>query len=134
MQLTRHTDYALRLLIYLAGAGGGRSQIATVAEAQDISRTHLMKIANELSRAGFIAAVRGRGGGIALARPAEEINLGAVIDVMEPPCPLVDCSSCRLVGNCTLPRVLNEASLAFRERLARYSLADICRVPGRIPT
>jgi len=130
MQLTRHTDYALRLLMHLAAAGGGRSQIAIVAEAQDISRTHLMKIANALSRAGFIAAVRGRGGGIALARPAEEINLGAVIDAMEPPCPMVDCGSCRLVGCCTLPAVLDEASSAFRQCLARYSLADICRAPA----
>ena len=129
MQLTRHTDYALRLLIFLAGAGNARSQIATVAEAQGISRTHLMKIANELSRAGFIAAVRGRGGGIALARPAAEINIGEVIEAMEPTCAMVDCTSCKLIGNCTLPRVLNQASAAFRECLSRYSLADICRVP-----
>lgn len=127
MQLTRHTDYALRLLIYLAGIGEGQSQIAAVAEAQDISRTHLMKIANELARAGFIAAVRGRGGGIRLARPSAEINIGEVVDAMEPPCPLVDCGSCRLVNCCSLPGVLDEAARAFREVLARYSLADICR-------
>jgi len=120
MQLTRHTDYALRLLIYLAGAANARSQIAAVAEAQGISRTHLMKIANELSRAGFIAAVRGRGGGIALARPAAEINLGAVIAAMEPRCPMVDCGSCKLIGNCTLPGVLNEASGAFHDTLVRH--------------
>ena len=130
MQLTRHTDYALRLLIYLAGIGDQRSQIATVAEAQEISRTHLMKIANELARAGFIAAVRGRGGGIRLARPASEINLGAVIDAMEPPCPLVDCGSCKLVRRCSLPGVLDEADRAFRAVLASHTLADICRVPA----
>jgi Rrf2 family transcriptional regulator, nitric oxide-sensitive transcriptional repressor len=127
MQLTRHTDYALRLLIHLAGVGEARSQIATVAQAQAISRTHLMKIANELARAGFIAAVRGRGGGIRLARPAAEINLGAVIDAMEPPCPLVDCSGCRLLARCSLAGVLDQASAAFRQTLRRYSLADICR-------
>lgn len=130
MQLTRHTDYALRLLIYLAGIEGGRSQIATVAEAQAISRTHLMKIANELARAGFIAAVRGRGGGIALARPPEEINIGAVVEAMEPRCPLVDCGSCRLLKRCSLPGVLDEADMAFRNTLARYSLADICGKPA----
>ncbi|MFC3175435.1 RrF2 family transcriptional regulator [Novosphingobium bradum] len=133
MQLTRHTDYALRLLIYLAGRGDERSQIAAVAEAQDISRTHLMKIANELARAGFIAAVRGRGGGIMLARPPEAINLGAVIETMEPRCPLVDCGSCRLVKRCSLPGVLDQADAAFRQVLAGYSLADICRQPGLAP-
>jgi Rrf2 family transcriptional regulator, nitric oxide-sensitive transcriptional repressor len=137
MQLTRHADYALRLLIYLAGeeaaeggqGAGGRSQIATVATAQAISRTHLMKIANGLARAGFLASSRGRGGGIALARPADRINLGEVIEAMEPRCPLVDCSSCQLVGRCSLPGVLDEADRAFRAVLARYTLADICRGP-----
>ena len=130
MQLTRHTDYALRLLIYLAGIGDGLSQIAAVAEAQDISRTHLMKIANELSRAGFIAASRGRGGGIRLARPAAEINLGAVVEAMEPRCLMVDCGSCKLIRRCSLPGVLDQAGTAFREVLSRYTLADICRTPA----
>lgn len=130
MQLTRHTDYALRLLIYLAGLGEERSQIAVVAEEQDISRTHLMKIANELSRAGFIAAARGRGGGIRLARPPAQINLGEVIEAMEPSCPLVDCGACRLVMRCSLPGVLDEAEQAFRDVLARYTLADVCRSPA----
>ena len=129
MQLTRHTDYAIRLLIHLAGIGDGQSQIAAVAEAQGISRTHLMKIANELSRAGFIAAARGRGGGIRLARRAEEINLGAVIEAMEPRGPMVDCGACQLAKRCSLPGVLEEADGAFRNVLARYSLADICRKP-----
>ncbi|MFW2853909.1 RrF2 family transcriptional regulator [Sphingomonas sp. TX0543] len=132
MQLTRHTDYALRLLIYLAGIGDQRAQIAAVAEAQAISRTHLMKIANELARAGFIDATRGRGGGIRLARPPGEINLGAVIRAMEPPCPMVDCTSCRLVRRCSLPGVLDQASSAFRAVLERYSLADIVRERGTL--
>ena len=78
MQLTRHTDYALRLLIFLAGISERRASIAEVAEAQAISRTHLMKIANGLARAGFLEATRGRGGGIRLAREPRAINIGAV--------------------------------------------------------
>jgi len=130
MQLTRHTDYALRLLVHLAGIGDARSRIAMVAEEQAISRTHLMKIANELARAGFIAAVRGRGGGIRLARSPGEINLGEVIDAMEPRCAMIDCGSCRLTGRCSLPGVLHQADNAFREVLSRYTLADICRGPA----
>lgn len=127
MQLTRHTDYALRLLIHLAGIGDERAQIAEVAEAQGISRTHLMKIANELAHGGFIEAVRGRGGGIRLAREARDINLGDVIQVTEPGCALIDCTGCRLIPICTLPGVLDEATSAFHAVLARYSLADILR-------
>lgn len=129
MQLTRHTDYAFRLLIYLADIGGARAQIAAVAASQAISRTHLMKIANELARAGFIEAVRGRGGGIRLARDPKDINLADVVRVTEPPSPLVDCTSCRLTRRCGLPGILGEASWSFRNTLKKYTLADIVRAP-----
>lgn len=127
MHLTRHADYALRLLIYLAGVEGGRAQIAVVADAQAISRTHLMKIANKLAHAGLIDAARGRGGGIRLARDPADINLGEVVRTMEPPCPMVDCSSCRLIRRCNLPAILDQAAGAFQATLARYSLADLIR-------
>ena len=125
MQLTRHTDYALRLLIDLANQHGERLSIAGVAEAQNISRTHLMKIANALAHAGFIEATRGRGGGIRLAREPAAINIGAVVAAMEPGCGLVSCVGCKLVGNCRLPAMLDEAKRAFSATLARYSLADV---------
>jgi Rrf2 family transcriptional regulator, nitric oxide-sensitive transcriptional repressor len=127
MQLTRHTDYALRLLIHLSQAEGNHASIAKVAAAQNISRTHLMKIANELVHAGFLTAARGRGGGIALARPAADINLGAVIGTTEPHCALIDCAGCKLIPICTLPRALSEAARAFHDSLARYSLADMVK-------
>lgn len=127
MQLTRHTDYALRLLIHLAQSeadGGGRIAIAEIAEAQAISRTHLMKIANQLVHAGFVRAARGRTGGLLLGKPANEINLGAVIAATEPHCQLVDCRDCRLVRRCGLPGILDEATAAFNAVLGKYSLAD----------
>ena len=127
MQLTRHTDYALRLLIYLTGVEGGRTSIAEVADSQDVSRTHLMKIANELARNGFIEAVRGRSGGICLGKPAAEINIGQVVRVTERGCGLVDCTGCRLIRRCGLPSVLNEAEQAFFAVLDRFTLADIVR-------
>ncbi|MET3723023.1 RrF2 family transcriptional regulator [Sphingomonas trueperi] len=127
MQLTRHSDYALRLLIHLGSSGEGRVSIASVAEAQDISATHLLKIANGLTHAGYIEAVRGRGGGIRLARDPAEINIGAVLDVTEPRCAMVDCTGCRLVRGCNLPGVLAEARRAFMDVLRRYTLADVLR-------
>lgn len=127
MQLTRHTDYALRLLIYLAGIGEARAQIAEVAAVQDISRSHLMKIANQLAHAGFIEAVRGRGGGIRLARDPRDIKLSDVIRATEPKCSLVNCAACHLTRLCNLPAILDEASSEFYAVLGRYSLADIIR-------
>lgn len=125
MQLKRHTDYALRLLIHLAANPDKRMSIAEIADFQDISRSHLMKVANELARAGFIVAVRGRGGGISLGGSPGEINIGAVVAAMEPSNSLVDCCDCRLEKRCSLPAVLSEGMRAFRNTLSRYTLADI---------
>ena len=125
MQLTRHTDYALRLLIFLASISDRRTSIAQVAEAQAVSRTHLMKIANALVHAGFVEATRGRGGGIRLSRDPQHINIGAVIAAMDSGCKLVDCTGCRLVRQCGLPGMLGEAQRAFTSTLAKYSLADV---------
>ena len=127
MQLTRHTDYALRLLMYLTDIGDRRASIAEVAQAQDISRTHLMKIANLLAHKGFIDATRGRGGGISLGKPAHEINLGEVIRATEPGCALVDCTGCRLARRCKLPGIFEQAHAAFGEVLSGYSLAQLIR-------
>jgi Rrf2 family nitric oxide-sensitive transcriptional repressor len=127
MQLTRHTDYALRLMICLAKAEGKRRSIAEVAEEQVISRAHLMKIANQLAHAGFIEATRGRGGGVQLAQPPSQINIGAVVAAMEPNCAMIDCTDCRLLRKCSLPRVLVAARRAFFQELSACSLADVIK-------
>ena len=130
MQLTRHTDYALRLLIHLAANEGARVQIADVASAHDISRTHLMKVANHLAHSGFIETARGRGGGVRLARPASEINLAEVVCATEPGTTLVQCGGCTLLRKgCGLPAIFGEAFAAFRAVLARYSLAQLMAEP-----
>ena len=127
MQLTRHTDLALRLLIRLADIGEGRATIAEVAKDQAVPRSHLMKIANDLAHAGFIDAARGRSGGIRLARPADQIRIGDVVAAMEPHCEMVRCSECRLVRRCVLPRHLDRALEAFHAVLNEQTLADITR-------
>jgi len=125
MQLRRHTDYALRLLIYLAEIDNHRVKIAQVADVESISRNHLMKIVNELAHAGLVNTVRGRGGGIRLGRDPADINLGKVISLMEPDYPLVDCTVCRPRARCNLLRILDEALRAFNATLGEYSLADL---------
>ena len=134
MQLTRHTDFALRLLIQLAGTEGARATVAQVAETQRVPRNHLTKITNDLAHHGFIVTRRGRGGGIALARPPAEIRIGEVIAAMEPGCSLVDCSGCRVAARCTLPRHLNRAMSAFFGVLNQQTLADVIGIRGSTRT
>jgi len=131
MQLTRHTDYALRLLIHLAHAGEGqRVQVPEVAAAHGISKSHLLKVANHLAHEGFVDTLRGRGGGLRLARPAAKINLADVICATEPGTTLVQCGGCGLtIGGCRLPGIFNRALDAFLAVLAEHSLADLLARP-----
>jgi Rrf2 family nitric oxide-sensitive transcriptional repressor len=125
MRLTRYSDYAMRVLLHLGVEPDRRASIASIAEAYGISRNHLMKVVHDLGKAGFVESVRGRSGGIRLARPAEEINLGAVIRHTEDGFDLVDCTNCIIAPACGLTAVVNEALAAFLAVFDRYSLADI---------
>lgn len=129
MRLTTFTDYALRVLMYAGASGERLATIEETARAYDISRAHLMKVVNILTKAGYLKGVRGRAGGFTLARAPQDINLGAVVRATEPDFALVECfasgNQCVVTGCCRLPNVLNEALLAFAATLDRYTLADI---------
>lgn len=129
MRLTTFSDYALRVLMYAATAGERLITVEETARVYGISRAHLMKVVNILTRMGHLRAVRGRAGGFALARPPADINLGAVVRATEPDFALVECfathNRCTITGRCRLPGVLNEALGAFLATLDGYSLADI---------
>jgi len=125
MRLTRYTDYAMRVLIHLAARPGELCSIGEISRGYGISQNHLMKVVNDLARAGYIASSRGRTGGIRLGRPPEEINVGAVVRHTEEGFALVDCGSCMIAPACGLPGVLNQALAAFMGVLDRYSLADL---------
>ncbi|MBB5687016.1 RrF2 family transcriptional regulator [Sphingobium boeckii] len=127
MRLTLHTDYALRVLIYLAAHEGQRCSIPAIAQGYDISRNHLMKVVHVLGRGGFIKTVRGRGGGFQLARPASEINIGAVVRHTETDLRIADCGACVIGGSCGLTGVLGQAVAGFLQVLDGFSLADIAR-------
>lgn len=130
MRLSRHTDYALRVLIHLAARPERLSSIAEIARAYAISENHLMKVVHMLGRAGFVRTVRGRGGGIELALPADAIRIGAVVRHGEADLNLADCGECLIAPACGLTGVLREALDAFLTVLDRYSLADITRKRG----
>lgn len=135
MHLTQHTDYALRLLIYLAANSERLVTIAEISERFNLSRSHLMKIANRLVHEGFVEGLRGKGGGLRLARGAAEISVGHAVRVMEQGMALVECfgasSQCLLTPDCRLKGVLGDALEAFLKSLDSVTLADLVGAPQR---
>ena len=129
MRLTVYSDYALRLLMYAALRPGELVTIQQVADAYGISRNHLMKVAFELGRYGFLETVRGRRGGVRLARPPEKIGLGEVVRRTEDDFILVECfgaaDACVLSGPCRLKGALARALKAYLAVLDDYTLADL---------
>lgn len=129
MQLTRHTDYGLRLLIYLAAADEARP-LPEIAEAYGISRNHLVKIAHQLVQLGYLKTVRGRRGGIRLARPPRAYSIGDIVRDLEPGFDIAECfsperSRCAIARGCHLRFALDHAKRAFLEALDGYTLEDV---------
>lgn len=134
MHLTFYTDYALRTLIYLALNDDRLSTVEEVAQAFKISRSHLTKVAPRLSECGFIESVRGRAGGLRLAKAPSEIRVGDVVRATEEDFKIVECFSpdtntCRIMGVCNLKGMLTEALAAWLEVLDKYTLADLLQQP-----
>ncbi len=129
MHITQHTDYALRVLMFLAANEHRRPTIKEISDTFGISRNHLMKVVNALIREGFVQGMRGRGGGLCLAQPPAQIRLGTVVRVMEPSMNLVECfgtgGDCLLQPGCRLTGVLSRALEAFMAQLDASTLADV---------
>lgn len=129
MRLTVQTDFALRTLMFLA-ASDGHQTIDAVARHYDISRNHLMKVAQKLVAEGFALSVRGRGGGLTLSRPAQDINLGNVVRIFEDVGTFVECfdpvtNRCVATPVCGLKHILAGGVSAFMTHLDQYSVADL---------
>lgn len=134
MRLTRFSDYSLRVLMYAASRGERLVTIEETAATYRISRSHLMKVCHQLTRAGFLRAVRGRSGGLALAKAPSEIGIGEVLRLTEPDFALVECfgggKDCAIAPHCRLQGVLHEALAAFLATIDRYTLADLMLNPA----
>jgi Rrf2 family nitric oxide-sensitive transcriptional repressor len=130
VQLTRYSDYSLRVLIYLALDPERLVTIEEIAQSYGISKAHLMKVVHQLGLNGYVETVRGRGGGLRLARRPEEITVGEVIRSTEENMALVECfdpesSQCAIEPACGLRSVLHEALAAFLAVLDRHTLGDL---------
>src|SRR5690606_38410699 len=91
MHITRHTDYALRVLIYVALKGEEQSTISEIAQRYAISKNHLMKIVQSLNAKGYLVAQRGKNGGLRLQGDPRHLSIGALVRDMEQDLALVDC-------------------------------------------
>ena len=133
MQLTKFSDYAVRVLMFADGAGNRLVTIDQMSEAYKVSRTHLTKVVNRLTRSGFLLAVRGRSGGLKLAKRPDDIRLGDVVRSTESGFSIVECfttgNSCVIAGRCQLAGVMDEARENFLATLDQYTLADIALKP-----
>lgn len=125
MKLSKHSDYALRVLMYLAVKPDQKHTVKDISSDFDISKNHLMKITAKLVNYGYIEASRGRVGGLKLAKPAKAIKIGAVVEKMESSMNLVECIDCKITRVCKLKEVLAESSRAFIHALDNYSLGDL---------
>ncbi|KAJ8137612.1 hypothetical protein OY671_009176 [Metschnikowia pulcherrima] len=129
MQSSQHTDFGSRSSIVLARREGEAVSVPAFAAEQGLSPHHVAKVAQASVHEGFARSSRGRGGGIASARPADGINVGAVVRASERGMKSADCARCASRADCTSSGVSAEASEAFLAVLNRYSSADIAR-PG----
>ncbi|MCK0153445.1 Rrf2 family transcriptional regulator [Alcanivorax sp. S6407] len=131
MQLTTHTDYALRTLICLAlQPDNAPMTVQEIARRYDISANHVAKVAQTLTQLGYINSLRGRGGGLVLARTPDSINLGTLVRETEN-LKLLDCfgenSQCAIEPACKLKNMFMQAQQAFLKVLDGYTLADAIR-------
>ena len=136
MRLTVHSDYALRVLTYIAVAPSRSATVAEVSKAFRISHHHLVKVAQRLTKAGFLEATRGRGGGLRLKLDPDGITVGDVIRATEEDFALVECLGqtryCRIAGVCKFRELFRRALAAYFTVLDEMTLADAVRNPDAL--
>jgi Rrf2 family nitric oxide-sensitive transcriptional repressor len=137
LRLTAYTDYAMRVLMYLALKQDGLATISEIAKSYSISKNHLMKVVHQLGVAGYVETVRGRGGGLRLAKPSESIGLGEVVRRTEPDMAIVSCfkpvdEPCAIRPCCVLKNAFEKARDAFVNVLDEYTLQDLVEPRGRL--
>lgn len=129
MNVTRFTDYSLRVLIYVALHQDQSVTIKEVADRYNISKNHLMKVVQELSAKGYLNATRGKNGGIKLSQAPELINVGKLVRMVEQNSTLVECfgsdNKCVITPACQLKNIFAEAMESFFQCLEKYSLSDL---------
>jgi Rrf2 family nitric oxide-sensitive transcriptional repressor len=133
VRLAEYTDYSLRVLMYCARHADRRVTVAELAERQGLPRNQVMKIVADFARHGLLQTARGRGGGVRLLRPADQIRVGDVVRLSETDFRMAECfddagGSCALAAGCRLRRLFAEALRAYLGTLDGVTLAEIAGV------
>ncbi len=133
MQLTRQTDYAIRVMIFLGIQQDDRLvTISDIADHFDISRNHLMKIVHKLGQLDYIQTLRGKYGGLRLDHPPSSIKLGSLVRDFETTLDIIDCKklTCPITGSCDLKPIMQKAQEAFMSVIDNYTLQDLISNPA----
>lgn len=139
MRLTQFSDYSLRLLLYLAERAETSCTIGEIAEWYGISKPHLVKVAHNLVKLGYVASTQGKGGGLRLAKAAAQINIAVLVKRTEPDFHVVECfdkerNTCRITQSCKLKHLLHDATRAFFKSLEQHTLESIVSSRGPLKT
>lgn len=133
MQLTRQTDYAIRVMMFLGIQKDDRLvTISGIANHFEISRNHLMKIVHRLGQKEYIQTVRGKHGGLRLKQDPSTIKLGDLVRDFETTLDLVDCNklTCPITGACDLKPIMQKAQEAFMSVIDEYTLQNLLNNPA----
>jgi Rrf2 family nitric oxide-sensitive transcriptional repressor len=136
MRLTSYTDFALRTLMHLAVNRERLVTIQEVADVHGIAKNHLTKVVHQLGQLGIVETVRGRNGGLRLAREADDIFIGEVVRSTEPDFYMAECfdrskNHCIFTSSCVLKSTLREATAAYLKVLDAVSLESLVAKPGQ---
>lgn len=130
MRLTQFSDFSLRVLVYLAARPDTSCTIGEIATWYGVSKPHLVKVAHNLVKLGYVKSTQGKGGGLRLAKPPAQINIADLVRRTEPDFNTVECfdaktNTCRIIRACKLKHVLHDATDAFLRVLEGQTLESI---------
>jgi Rrf2 family transcriptional regulator, nitric oxide-sensitive transcriptional repressor len=139
MQLTRLTDYGLRVLLYVARQHDRLCTMREIAIYHRVSLEHLRKVVHKLAILGYLKTSQGRNGGIVLGRDPAKIRIGDVVVALEQDLTIVDCQAlnCVLQPGCSLKSALDRGKHAFISTLNEVTLADLLDdqvIPRQLPS
>ena len=131
MRLTKFTDNSLRVIIYVSANGDRKVNISEIAEACAIPRNHLTKVIHSMAVKGLITTTRGKGGGISMARPPNQLKVGEIIRAMEGTEEIINCETpkCPMARLCELRSILHKGQNAFFTAMDEYTVADLIDQP-----
>src|SRR5262245_15449767 len=138
MRIGKLTDYATVILATLASDRSRLLNAGTLAERTHIAAPTVAKLLKQLHRAGLVDSTRGTRGGYQLSRPPDAISAAAILDALEGPIALTDCSvgsgNCCLEHSCGVSRTWQRLNVAIRKSLSEISLAQLAGMDSRAPS